>query len=48
MKYASNFKIVEVESNKWEANRIIQKIGDKTLVINPPYKTMNAKEIDKS
>jgi uncharacterized radical SAM protein YgiQ len=48
LKYAANFKIVEVESNKWEANRIIQKVGDQTLVINPPYKTMNEKEIDRS
>jgi radical SAM superfamily enzyme YgiQ (UPF0313 family) len=41
MKYAANFKIVEVESNKWQANRILQKVGDKTLVINPPFKTMD-------
>lgn len=48
IKYAANFKIVEVESNKWEANRITQDIGDKRLVINPPYKTMIEKEIDQS
>lgn len=48
LKYAANFKIVEVESNKWNADRIIQKTGTKTLVINPPYKTMSEKEIDKS
>jgi len=48
IKYAANFKIVEVESNKWEANRIVQKIGAKRLVINPPYKTMEEKEIDQS
>lgn len=48
IKYAANFKIVEVESNKWQANRIIQHVGDKTLVINPPYKTMEEKEIDES
>jgi uncharacterized radical SAM protein YgiQ len=48
LKYASNFKLVEVESNKWQANRLIQKVGDKTLVINPPYKTMTEKEMDKS
>jgi uncharacterized radical SAM protein YgiQ len=48
MKYAANFKIVEVESNKWQANRILQKVGDKTLVINPPFKTMDEKEMDKS
>lgn len=48
IKYASNFKIVEVESNKWKANRIIQKVGDETLVINPPFKIMDEKEIDQS
>lgn len=48
LKYASNFKIVEVESNKWQADRITQKVGDQTLVINPPYKTMTEKEIDRS
>ena len=48
IKYAANFKIVEVESNKWEANRIIQHVGEQTLVINPPYKTMEEGEIDKS
>ncbi|MGL4630569.1 MAG: YgiQ family radical SAM protein [Leadbetterella sp.] len=48
IKYASNFKIVEVESNKWQANRITQKVGDTTLVINPPFKTMDEAEMDKS
>jgi len=48
IKFAANFKTVEVESNKWSADRIIQKIGKKTLVINPPYKTMTEKEIDTS
>jgi len=48
IKYASNFKVVEVESNKWQANRILQKVGEKTLVINPPFKTMDEKEIDQS
>lgn len=48
LKYAANFKIVEVESNKWNADRIIQRVGDQMLVINPPYKTMTEKEIDAS
>ena len=48
IKYASNFKIVEVESNKWQANRIVQKVGKQTLVINPPFKTMDEQEMDKS
>ena len=48
IKFASNFKIIEVESNKWQADRITQKIGDQLLVVNPPYKTMTEKEIDTS
>ncbi len=48
IKYAANFKIVEVESNKWQANRILQKVGNQLLVINPPFKTMDEQEMDKS
>lgn len=48
IKYAANFKVVEVESNKWQANRITQEVGEQVLVINPPYKTMDEKEIDES
>lgn len=48
LKYAANFKIVEVESNKWQANRIVQRVGKRTLVINPPFKTMEEKEMDRS
>lgn len=48
IKYAANFKIVEVESNKWQANRIIQQVGEQTLVINPPFKIMDEQEIDAS
>ena len=46
--YASNFKVIEEESNKQEADRIIQKQGDQILVINPPQKVMTEKQIDAS
>lgn len=46
--YAKNFMHVEVESNKQYANRLLQKVGDDYLVINPPYQTMTEKEIDAS
>jgi uncharacterized radical SAM protein YgiQ len=46
--YAKNFMHVEVESNKQYAKRLIQKVQDNTLVINPPYQTMTEKEIDAS
>lgn len=46
--FASNFKHIEQESNKLYAKRLIQKIGDELLVINPPYYTMTEREIDAS
>ncbi len=46
--FAANFKTVEQESNKQFANRLLQKIGDKTIIINPPFQTMTEKEIDSS
>jgi len=47
-KFAANFKVIEQESNKVFGSRISQDVGDKTLVINPPYATMTEKEIDAS
>lgn len=46
--FAANFKIIEQESNKLYARRLIQKNGSQILVINPPFKTMTEKEIDLS
>ena len=46
--YASNFKNVEIESNKKKANRLLQDVGDYTLYINPPYPTMTEAQIDAS
>lgn len=46
--FASNFKIIEQESNKLFADRIIQDVGDATAVINPPFETMTEAEIDAS
>lgn len=46
--YASNFKNVEIESNKKHANRLLQDVGSHTLYINPPYPTMTEVQIDAS
>jgi len=46
--FASNFKILEQESNKVFGRRILQEVDTDTLVINPPYATMTEKEIDAS
>ncbi|MGB0777177.1 MAG: YgiQ family radical SAM protein [Flavobacteriaceae bacterium] len=46
--FASNFKVIEQESNKTKGNRLLQDVGNETIVINPPYETMTEKEIDAS
>lgn len=47
-KFAANFKVMEQESNKLFADRVLQNVGNSTLVINPPYETMTEAEIDAS
>ena len=46
--FAANFKIVEQESNKLQARRILQQVEDQTLVVNPPFPTMTEHEMDAS
>ncbi len=46
--FAANFKIIEQESNKVKARRILQRVGEDLAVINPPYPPMLEKEIDAS
>ncbi len=46
--FAANFKHIEQESNKVKADRLIQQVGETTLVINPPYPPMTSDEIDAS
>ena len=46
--FAANFKFIEQESNKVQADRLVQKTGIETLVINPPFAPMSESEIDAS
>lgn len=46
--FAANFKHIEQESNKVKARRIIQAIGNKNLIVNPPYPPMTEAQIDTS
>ncbi len=48
MAFAANFKHVEQESNKVQARRLIQGVGEHKLVINPPYPPMTEEQIDTS
>ncbi len=43
---AMNFKVIEEESNVIAAHRIIQPLGSRFVVINPPYRPMTTQELD--
>ncbi|MGQ7869498.1 YgiQ family radical SAM protein [Sunxiuqinia sp. sy24] len=47
MKFAKNFMHIEEESNKSEANKITQHIGNQQVVVNPPWPPLLEKEIDR-
>ncbi|MFI3322241.1 MAG: YgiQ family radical SAM protein [Rikenellaceae bacterium] len=44
--FGDNFKVIEIESNKIEAKQIVEKYGDKYVVVNPPYPPFEDKELD--
>ena len=48
LKQAKNFRVVEEQSNRLFAARILQGVDDKTLVVNPPFPPMREEEIDAS
>ena len=43
---AMNFKVIEEESNKIVAQRIVQQVGKRFMVVNPPYLPMTTEELD--
>lgn len=45
--FARNFMHIEEESNKMEAKKLVQRMGNKKIVVNPPWPTFKEKEIDK-
>ncbi len=46
--YSRNFKDIETESNRVKARRLLQRVGERLLVVNPPYPTMTEAQIDSS
>ncbi len=46
-KQAENFKLIEEESNRRQAHRIIQPTCERFVVVNPPYPPMTTKEMDR-
>ena len=47
-KQAENFRHIEEESNKYHAQRIIQRVDGRYTVVNPPYPPMSQEELDHS
>lgn len=46
--YASNFKYIEEESNRYDADRLVQKTGNRYVVVNPPFQPLSQGELDAS
>jgi uncharacterized radical SAM protein YgiQ len=47
-KYASNFKHIEEESNRMDASRLLQRTGNRWVIVNPPYEPLTEAELDAS
>jgi uncharacterized radical SAM protein YgiQ len=45
--FALNFRYIEEESNKMEAKKLIQSTGDKNVVVNPPWPSLQENETDR-
>ncbi len=48
IKQAENFKHIEVESNRYDAQRIVQETEGKWVVVNPPHQPMSQNELDRA
>lgn len=46
--YAANFRHIEEESNRLHPQRILQQVGNKWVVVNPPFPPLTTREIDHS
>ena len=45
---AENFRHIEEQSNMMHAQRLLQKVGNNYVVVNPPYPPMTTEELDAS
>ena len=43
---AENYRHIEEESNKMHASRLLQDVGNRTVVVNPPFPPMTTEELD--
>jgi uncharacterized radical SAM protein YgiQ len=45
-KQACNFRVIEEESNRYAAQHLSQSVGNKTIIVNPPYPPLSEAEAD--
>ncbi|HNW90427.1 MAG TPA: YgiQ family radical SAM protein [Bacteroidales bacterium] len=45
-KFAESFRIIETESNKLKAKRLVQRCGDQYIVVNPAFAPMTPEDMD--
>ena len=45
---AENYRYIEEQSNMMHAQRLLQRVGDATVVVNPPYPPLTTDELDAS
>ena len=46
--FGENFVRIETESNRMEARTLVEPVGDRFVVINPPYPKLSEQELDHS
>ncbi|MBR4779632.1 MAG: YgiQ family radical SAM protein, partial [Bacteroidaceae bacterium] len=44
--HAANFRLIEEESNSLHARRIVQAVGERYVIVNPPYPPMTTEQLD--
>ncbi len=47
-RFAATFKVIETESNRVHATRLVQETGEGRVIVNPPFPVMKEAEIDAS
>lgn len=46
IEYAKDFRVIEEESNRWKASRMLQCMNDKVLLVNSQWEPMSQPEVD--
>lgn len=46
--FAENFAVIETQSNRMYAKRLVEPVGEKYVVVNPPYPYLSEAEMDHS